>query len=61
MPGKWGGVRRARPPLDPPMVTLLPCGRRLRGEEWRVLLRQTYYCSEPLYGRTLASLRGNDT
>ena len=20
MPGKWGGVRRARPPLDPPMV-----------------------------------------
>ena len=20
MPGKWGGARRARPPLDPPMV-----------------------------------------
>ena len=19
MPGKWGGARRARPPLDPPM------------------------------------------
>ena len=20
MPGKWGGARRARPPLDPPML-----------------------------------------
>ena len=23
MPGKWGGARRARPPLDPPMVCLM--------------------------------------
>ena len=22
MPGKWGGARRARPPPDPPMVTV---------------------------------------
>ena len=21
MPGKWGGARRARPPLDPPMYS----------------------------------------
>ena len=20
MPGKWGGARRARPPLDPPVI-----------------------------------------
>ena len=23
MPGKWGGARRARPPLDPPMMSLV--------------------------------------
>ena len=23
MPGKWGGARRARPPLDPPMLSVI--------------------------------------
>ena len=31
MPGKWGGARRARPPLDPPMYC-----------EWRQLHMRDY-------------------
>ena len=28
MPGKWGGARRARPPLDPPMLSTVHLGQR---------------------------------
>ena len=40
MPGKWGGARRARPPLDPPMQFVT----NLKLSFFTSIKVQSYFC-----------------